>query len=224
MTPARRARPQQSSSRTQRVGRAPLAPADLLATLAKDSQEEDLAARRIGRTAVERARWLMEQIGRDPGARRPEEWSALGWDLRALPRKPGWQGERYPGPMSPEAALELLQEISRGVREFLSQAGTWTIPPPREETLVRVRGSSGPYRAWIIRSHPEERVPILHAVKDLLVETAPQVRACRETTCGKPFVAVRRQEYCSAACSQKRRNKNRKRSPSERGEVRGPRR
>jgi hypothetical protein len=56
-----------------------------------------------------------------------------------------------------------------------------------------------------------EREAVIGGVVDLVLAVGSHFRSCAE--CGAPFVARKRQEYCSTACSQRKRDR-RKRSRS----------
>jgi hypothetical protein len=165
----------------------------------------NLAYSRVGRTAHEQLRWVVDHFaGRDLSTARPEELIAVGYDLRVLGVR-GWQGERDVGPMSETDVRARQREIAEGLRSYLT-AGSWKgLPAPKAVFLLRGATGRG-QRVW----HGDERQMIVNAVAELLVQAGDRLRFCAESNCGRPFFAVKRQAYCSVRCSQKTRDRRKR--------------
>ena len=66
----------------------------------RDRAQQALALRRMGQTRAERLRWVVSEFAaKDLDALRPEEVTALGYDLRQL-LSPGWGVTRKVGPLT----------------------------------------------------------------------------------------------------------------------------
>ncbi len=171
-----------------------------------DRDEAQRATVRLGETPEKRLNWVIAFAMRDLNVLRREELMALGYDLRALPA-PGWQGVRHVGPMSEPELIKLQGEIRVGIERFLTTPHGWQLPPPRSARLCRTANGTGRPRAERVWEGGE-RETIIAAVADLVIRCADRLRACME--CRRPFVAVKRQEYCSTACSQRTRDRRKR--------------
>jgi hypothetical protein len=190
--------------------------------------ELKLAEQRIGRTPEQRLRWLLKFLEEDLDLLRPEERIAKGYDLRALmdlsfglrtaAKKPSRPGEAMLGnsaPM-PDAELRAFQaEIAQGIRGLLQNPPQgWHLTTPQ---LSVWPASPGVKRGGFgLRWYGEEKDAILGGVVNLLLQAGEHLRACVE--CHRPFVARKRQIYCSAPCSQRVRDR-RKRQRMATGEM-----
>jgi hypothetical protein len=160
---------------------------------------------------------VLDFAHRDLEILRPEERVALGYDLRSiavsmLPLGAGGHGGLTiapPGAMPDDALRGYQRAIADGLRTLLGRhPEPWPIPA-QPALALRPMGSTrradnkGPRFRVIFQG--DERAGILGAVAQLVIEEGDLLRSCRE--CGRPFVRVRRQEYCSVACSQRTRNR-----------------
>ncbi len=139
--------------------------------------------------------------------------------------------DTYKGPMADRLILRLHCELSAGIqslfapapapsRKFKSRTDVmrfaqqvarktrWYLPQQHDRVLMRLRTARGGPRdfCFVEAGGPtDEQAAIIGAVVWLIKESGNQLRACAE--CGKSFVGVKRQEYCSPACSQVLRNR-----------------
>jgi hypothetical protein len=187
-----------------------------------------LALARIGDTPQKRLAWLLWFMNTDLTVLREEEQVALGYDLMSLwLTLEGTDNVEF-SPSVPSLSIyrmdqgelsEIQKWIKDGFRSLFSEKPRrWIFPAPEGIKLVRksplnakrsdltlvtvvpmILGTGGPRR----RSIELAILEIVFGGRDLL-------RACSE--CGSPFIPVRRQEYCSTKCSQKARDRRRKKS------------
>jgi len=172
-----------------------------------DFEEELLARKRIGSKPEERLRWLVDRFVRtDLAILRPEERVALGYDLLALvPR--GQTVARLPGPM-PETQIGVLhEEVARGIRA-IAKGQSWTLPATGAVVLM-LRREKGSREQQIERHVTGNDInAVLAGIERLLMQEGSRLRACDE--CGTPFVARKRQAYCSPTCSQRTRTRRKR--------------
>jgi len=107
------------------------------------------------------------------------------------------------------ADLRAIQKrIREGIDAYLRGDG-WEIP--RGAVVyqrVSPSGSDAGFRVALSGKEENEADTLIGVVVDLILQTGRRLRRCPE--CGKVFVAVRRQEYCSTAHAQKVRNQRKK--------------
>lgn len=150
----------------------------------------------------------------DLGDLSPEATEALTWELRALGVVGGSSAFREPAHRNlwevdtrPDLR-ELQRSISSGIRDVLQKpAGVWQLKRARYAELESGYDPKTKRHAFRVRWVGDERDAIIEGVWNLLVEVGDRLRACADPDCGKPFVAVKRQEYCTLNCSQRTRNR-----------------
>jgi hypothetical protein len=188
---------------------------------AEDERQWALAEKRIGRTPDARLRWLLRFLEEDLDALYPEERMARGYDLRMFSDpsfglmgkvKGGLRGtyRRALGPM-PETDLYALQaDIRRGIQGLLQTPHhQWDIPAPQQLSLRRVSPPRAKKTRFVVTWQGEELQTILGGVFNLLLQAGEALKACVE--CRRPFVARKRQIYCSPNCSQRVRDRRKRR-------------
>lgn len=195
-----------------------------LPRITRHLDEEELARKRMGDDPSARLRWVLDFVAQDLNALRPEEKVALGYDLRRfLPV--GWMKNTPYSPLPLKAITEIHREVSAGIRSLLtdprsyrdgpalfvdSEAG-WKLPPVKTR-IVRWslpysktdKGTDRRTKFFVIRSGDDEKATILWGIADLLLNAGEKLRACDE--CRAPFVATKRQEFCTPECGQRVRN------------------
>ena len=173
-----------------------------------------MAELRVGRTSAARLRWVIDFSNRDLALLRPEELVALGDDLRMLPRLHAGQHHgqqmaeqrdgRPPG-MKPDEVLKVHDSIWRGLHGLLQEPNEpWAIDA-KGVFVERIPGQDAKppqFRFGSLGS--DQKSAILATVMGLLLEQGQHLRACE--SCKTPFLAVRRQIFCSPECSQEERN------------------
>lgn len=196
-----------------------------LRRIKQDLEDSDLAAERMGDNPEERLRWVLGFAAQDMSKLRPGEIVALGYDLRVFLHL-GWSISRRYGPL-PEKQVERIQkEVARGLSALLSDPRSnrngaalyvdknagWTLPVARAR-ILRVspqysemeKFSDKRTKFRLLWEGENEETTILWGIADLILNAGEKLRACPE--CGKPFVARKRQEYCTPQCSQIVRNR-----------------
>lgn len=172
-----------------------------------DYREEELARKRLGDTPEARLRWVVAFAQRDLDALRPEERIALGYDLRAL-IPTGWQITRDMGPMA-DADLRKRQRVMAERLGALLDGASWELPL-RRAYLTRVGEAGGKTHRFQFTWQGDEAEGIICGVVDLLQQAGSRLRACAKPDCKRPFIARKRQEFCSASCGQAVRNLRKK--------------
>jgi hypothetical protein len=127
-------------------------------------------------------------------------------------------------PLPDRLILSLHRELRAGIRSLLApppalprtvsiaqlralqQERGWQLPMQRRALLRLSIQPGGPrdYMFTTAGAPADERGGIIEAVVWLIEHSGNQLRAC--PNCGKPFVGIKRQEYCSPMCSQVIRN------------------
>jgi hypothetical protein len=176
-----------------------------------------LATRTIGDTTAARLAWVIRFIGEDPAAWHPAVATAHGDCLQALARGgiPDnlMGGVELPEVLTPGDVAGLHAELRATVRDLLSKnplgANKVTIPTEGDsESLVRLtQAGKKPALFASGHGHTSARTAVFQGVKDLIVQAGDRLIAC--PACGKPFIALRKQEYCSTSCAQRARNERR---------------
>ena len=192
------------------------------AAFERDSHEQELAVRRMGGTREERLRWVVAEFAiKDLDALRPDELRALGYDLRQL-LSPPWGVRRKRGPLPSDEVRRIQRDVVKGLRILTqerraTQPEEWELPPGTDRLVPWVSGDgTARKRQFTIRSSGDEYTIILRGIAYLIVTAGEHLRACRQ--CQTPFVAVKRQEYCTTACSQQARDqRKREKSQQRRG-------
>ncbi len=168
----------------------------------------------MGQTRAERLRWVVSEFAaKDLDALRPEEVTALGYDLRQL-LSPGWGVTRKVGPLPADQVRTIQREVVKGLRILTeerrgSEPEEWILPSGEERMRARISpDGTGRSREYAIRSRGDETTVIVRGIVYLILTEGKNLRACRQ--CGTPLVAVKRQDYCSSACSQRARDQRKR--------------
>lgn len=173
----------------------------------------ELARGRVGATAEERLRWAVTFSHRDLGLLRPGEREALGYDLRALiPLNYAYGLTAEP---LPEKEVRQLQDRFReAIQTVLGKPNHPLRLQLGSPALVRARiARDGPYRLQLAWETKDAADAIFGGFVGLLLDPEHRLRSCAE--CKAPFVVSKRQEYCSAACSQRTRNRKKRKRKEE---------
>ena len=160
--------------------------------------------RRIGETAEQRLHWLLDFLRLDLALLTPGELEAKGDDLRAIAMHElrGVLLKTTSAPMPPGQLRSYQEQIDRGLRDLLGKECRWRLPG----WSVLERDAQG---VRIVQEGADERTGILSGVAQLVLAVGGHLRACADPTCGRPFVATKRQAYCSTKHSQRIRNRKR---------------
>jgi hypothetical protein len=166
-----------------------------MATKRKFEKIDSLGEKRVGITTEERLRWVVEFAQKDLSMLRTGERLDLGEDLRLL-IPTGWQGIESK-PMEEAMVVRLHSHISNGIQALLASGSQkWRLPRITGLSLSK----NQPEGRFYLTGEGGEFEGVVLGVFNLILRLGHRVKACPQ--CQKPFVAVRRQEYCSTACSQ----------------------
>ena len=107
-----------------------------------------------------------------------------------------------------EATGRVLRDAVAGrVASFLADGMTVAV-------VRRTRAGERPARYVPTYGHAEARTAVLFALHNLIHWAGRQLHAC--PACQAPFVAHRKQRYCSLGCNQRIRNKRKEQWPGRR--------
>jgi hypothetical protein len=206
-----------------------------------DFQRLQLAHKRIGGNPAARLKWLLDFKDRDLNLLHPGEREALSYDLKAFISYGG--GELVTTfdslkPVPSGLVTEIQAEVRQGFANLYpatyinldsnttSTAEVWNFPRPEQVFLQRTspdnaKRSKIELRMSLVsvkegqnkerRIFVDPKVAILYGILNTIREGQNLLRACSE--CKAPFIPVQRQEYCSTKCSQKARDRRRKKTP-----------
>ncbi len=189
-----------------------------------------IASQRMGNSAYERLRWLVGFLGRDLSRLREGEWLDLEDDLKTfatgtLPQGP--QGSKDLvlaewNPMTPltrEEIHRLQNDLNSGLKSLL-ETGRWDLPKVAAPVFLKRIHTDSTGRTRIVKHYKTSLWDsiVLQAI-DIFEWGGNRIRACQE--CHQPFLAIKRQIYCSRQCSQRirdrrfreRNNRSSRRSP-----------
>jgi hypothetical protein len=176
--------------------------------------------RRVGETPAQRLRWIVNDFLRlDLALLTPGELAPKGDDLRAaalfsLPS--GVVLHTKLSPMPPGVLRRYQVEIDQGLRAVLGTDGEW----PLSGRPVLQRQEAG-FRIVVAG---DEKAGILGGIAALVAVEVDRLKTCKDRKCGAPFIAIKRQEYCTIKHSQRERNRirlDRERAEMEKGAPHG---
>ncbi len=197
-------------SRTQ--GRVP--PPEIIEAI---QQVRQLAAESGGQGPL---RWVSRFLGEDLRRLTTEECKIRGFVLQMLPL--GEPAEFAMGviPILGRPELKEVQDELRAGLQALVEGDGWGWGPPVQRiTLIRPRDGAGPVtRSWMIAKGG--RLRILWAVGEHVRRYGQRLRICQASDCRTPFLARKRQEYCTPKCSQRVREERRQKKMSQRARRR----
>jgi hypothetical protein len=162
---------------------------------------------RVGTTDEERARWLLDFAARDLTALSAADWLTLRWDVFGFLYPPSggpppFYSDATPAgePSCSENQVRIMHSWLRSGLECLSAGHFWFFPIAATSRLI-VLGDRG-LGTW---SHeegsPGEYTNIFSLMAyEALARKAQRFRVCAK--CRRPFLARKRQAYCSKRCSQ----------------------
>jgi hypothetical protein len=112
------------------------------------------------------------------------------------------------------AALKRAQrEVVKAIRVLLSDKARWTVPTSNVHLEI-IRSSEGKDQHFGLELYIGRKLELgIGGLFNALFEAGKYLRKCAR--CSKPFVATKRQEYCSTNCSQIVRNEKKKRIKEE---------
>jgi len=204
-TRAPRTREEIPMSRTQDT----VPPPELIEAL---QQVRQLAAELGGQGPL---RWVSRFLGEDLSKLTTEECKIRGFVLQMFPL--GEPAEVAVGaiPILGRPELKKVQdELRDGLQAFVEGDGWGWGPPVQRITLIRPRDGTGPVtRSWMIEAGG--RLRILWAVGEHVRRYGQRLRICQDSHCRTPFLAHKRQKYCTPKCSQRVREVRRQKKMSQ---------
>jgi hypothetical protein len=178
------------------------------------------ASRAIGDTYAARLAWVIRFIGENPETWHPAVAVAHGDCLHAIGLggfPPSLVGDiDLPDPLTAEEVADLHRELCAMLRDLLGKnpdrGGQLVMIPTEGQTegLIRLTlAGKKPAMYAVSRGQTTARTAIFQAIKDLILRAGDRLIACLAPGCGAPFIAIRKQEYCSPRCAQRVRNQKR---------------
>ena len=177
----------------------------------------EAARKRLGEDPEDQLRWVVNDFARkDLRTIFPGEREAAGYALRVIPSPMVTRTKLKPLP--DDVVLRVQRQVLRGLkallteeRSFVAQLGApdagWKFPT-RSRRLVRMNDPNDPTRKRVrirwVSDAKSELESIMAAIGELVVTAGSQLRCC--PVCAAPFVARKRQAYCSPRCSQQTRD------------------
>jgi hypothetical protein len=169
-----------------------------VATKRQTEKMDTLGEKRVGTTTEDRLRWVVNFAQQDLNILRSGERLDLGEDLRLLIPK-GWEGIDTDKPMDEAMVVKLHNHIFNGIQALLaSESQKWRLPRISGLSLSK----NQPDGRFYLTGEGREFDGVVLGVVNLILRLGHRVKACEREECQKLFVAVRRQAFCSTACSQ----------------------
>ncbi len=158
------------------------------------------AGARVGNTPEAGARWLLHFAEQPLAQLTPPEWRRLGWEGSAFLNAIAPLDRRdWTTPLREKVIGDCQEWLRKGLQEIAKPTG-WSFDVNvryrfflRDSKLIggRTPGQMLSDREWF-------RV----AVYETLRTERHRFRICANASCGTPFIARKRQAYCSQKCSQ----------------------
>src|SRR5262245_24081740 len=162
------------------------------------------ASRQVGNTAEDHLTWLIRFASDDPATWHPATRTAYGDGVLALT---GFAvpsnclgGIPLPSPLSAEDVGEVHRVLSRFLRDAVNgEALTPLVVPGYVKVgLVRLTRAGEKPARWGTSYRYQSPLGILHVLRDLILRHGDRLVACRQ--CETPFLAVKKQQFCTAQC------------------------
>jgi len=179
-----------------------------------DQQRDAIARLKLSKKRMEvpppqRMRWVLDFIAKDLALLHAGEREALGYDLRglaaaSLPKSNEWRF--FTDPMPDNELRDYQKTIRDGLAGLLAdEPRAWTFDATPRLVVVDQRRRNR--RRFAVQFGGPEAASVIGGVAWLVSELGERLRRCAE--CGAPFVAERKEEYCTASHAQRARNKRR---------------
>jgi hypothetical protein len=159
---------------------------------------------RVGKTDEERARWLLDFAARDLSALSSADWLNLRWEVFGFLYPPSGDPPPFSSgnfPDEPSCSADQVRRMHRWLRSGLErlksgEGHSWAVPLAATPRLMMFGGR--------LVTWPDADVPYTESFKlkayEALGRQARRFRVCAK--CRRPFLARKRQAYCSKRCSQ----------------------
>ena len=167
----------------------------------------------------DRLRWVLAFAKEDLSALTATHRIEYGYQLRWLTpadERTQWGYPASAGPMRDSTLWKLQADIRRGINKLLAvPRQTWTLPAPRMASLTSTERVGDKLKTFQFHWTGREADTILLGVASLIRNHGARLRACR--TCQDPFLANKRQEYCTPICGQRMRDEKKAQRQKGRG-------
>lgn len=177
-----------------------------------------VAAQDVGATPASRLKWLVEFAQQDPATWQSSTRAAHGNSILALTGfyMPAFLhgGVTLPAPIPAEDIDEVHRELSQMLRAIVNGRAGETVFLPNEVVrtgIMRATERSKKPAIWASVHQYASPLGVLHVLKDLILTAGERLVACKR--CGTPFIAIKKQEFCTLDCSQAERNIRKKLKP-----------
>jgi hypothetical protein len=182
-----------------------------------------VASRDIGDTASARLAWVVRFVRENPATWHSATRTANGDRLVAFGKR-GFPesligGVDLPPPLSAPDIDAIHHEIGTFLRAIVTcapgQVVSWSI---EGSTAGLVRSTAVGAKPAIFASafgHKDARTAIMQHVRDLVLQAGERLLACPQ--CRAPFIAIRKQIFCTPECAQRARNARKPPRPRKRG-------
>jgi hypothetical protein len=182
------------------------------------------AAARVGSTAESKLRWLLQFKEKDLNSLTRGERIPLGNGLRCLPGSRPTHGGKVARSVSFmmegfEMPDEMIFELQNWTMNFFaalaSPQGDYEYEPPEKMLIHRMSPLKSKriiFQQMPLFNSRGERPAVKDAIINIVLAASDKLRFCLQ--CKAPFVAHRRQAYCTPKCSQTARDIRRGRSYS----------
>ena len=163
---------------------------------------------RVGETDEARARWLIDFAARDLSAFSSADWLDVRWEVFGFLHPPSggpppfWSDDNPGQPSCSEGQVRIMHRWLRGGLERLTsgEGHSWAVPIATTPRLMMHRGHLVTLPD-VGRDGPGEYTESFKLrVYEALGRQAQRFRVCPK--CRRPFLARKRQAYCSKRCSQ----------------------
>jgi len=163
---------------------------------------------RVGGTDEARARWLLDFAARDLGARSGADWLDLRWDVFGFLYPPSGapppfsSGDTPGEPSCSEDQVRTMHSWLRsGLERLTSGKGdSWAVQIATTPRLMMLGGHLVTLPDFDSDGPGEYAESFRLQVYEVLGRQAPCFRVCAR--CRRPFLARKRQAYCTKKCSQ----------------------
>jgi hypothetical protein len=173
-------------------------------------QEFTQARRRVGKTPIDQARWLLRLAYLKLRDLSPEQAIDLWWEVRvfSLPLDTAVHADMSAKreddvQRAQEFVARFQEEILTGLQEAMSGQG-WEVRHTAKYRLVLITWEGR--RQFQLNWMQTERDRLIHAMRCLELASAEnRIGLCARPRCRLPFVPVRRQRFCREVCSRRTR-------------------
>jgi hypothetical protein len=186
-----------------------------LRELARLREELTRAREKLG-SQKDKLQWYLNFAENDLNGLSPTEKTLEGYKLLAaashegFPGEDDWPTKKPVEPIRPAILRAVQREITKALNCLFSDAAWWCPPGYNRVEITRTsqKGAKEARFEISFRTYRDLGFVMQGFVRALL-DGGKDLRTC--IRCNKPFVATKRQEYCSLNCSQIVRNDKKKR-------------